>query len=90
MSSSTLQAFSKDGYSQTIQTHDPTKEKEIGRVYLKGLSFTDIKVVNKMYECNSEYRIFCECVVLSESLFTSLLCARAGGVTVGACHHALQ
>lgn len=47
-----VQAFSKDGSSQTIRARDPTREKEIGRVYLKGLSFTDIKVVNLMYECN--------------------------------------
>nr|KAG5686198.1 hypothetical protein BaRGS_008700 [Batillaria attramentaria] len=46
-------AFSKDGYSQTIKARDPSREKEIGRVYLKGLSFSDIKVVNLMYGCNS-------------------------------------
>lgn len=45
-------AFSKDGYSQTIRARDQSREKEIGRVYLKGLSFSDIKVVNLMYECN--------------------------------------
>ncbi|XP_025080317.1 zinc metalloproteinase nas-13-like [Pomacea canaliculata] len=56
-----ITAFSKDGYSQTIQTHDPTKEKEIGRVYLKGLSFTDIKVVNKMYECNKNCSVDSNC-----------------------------
>ncbi|KAL8618875.1 hypothetical protein ACOMHN_000882 [Nucella lapillus] len=45
-------AFSKDGSSQTIRARDRSREKEIGRVYLKGLSFTDIKVVNLMYGCN--------------------------------------
>nr|QBH70097.1 CreM12-ShK4 [Colubraria reticulata] len=45
-------AFSKDGSAQTIRARDRSKEKEIGRVYLKGLSFSDIKVVNKMYDCN--------------------------------------
>ncbi|CAH1783615.1 unnamed protein product [Owenia fusiformis] len=46
-------AFSKDGTSQTIKAFDESKEAEIGRVYLKGLSFTDIKVVNNMYQCAS-------------------------------------
>lgn len=45
-------AFSKDGSSQTIRAKDRSREHEIGRVYLKGLSFSDIKVVNLMYGCN--------------------------------------
>ncbi|XP_076454382.1 zinc metalloproteinase nas-15-like [Babylonia areolata] len=48
-----ITAFSKDGSSQTIRAKDRRKEKEIGRVYLKGLSFSDIKVVNLMYGCNA-------------------------------------
>ena len=62
---SLLQAFSKDGYSQTIRAKDQSREHEIGRVYLKGLSFSDIKVVNLMYDCNSKYqRLIENCTIL--------------------------
>ena len=50
-----VQAFSYDGQAQTIRTKDRSKEKSIGRVYLKELSFTDVKVVNEMYSCSGEW-----------------------------------
>ncbi|KAJ8310113.1 hypothetical protein KUTeg_011978 [Tegillarca granosa] len=46
-------AFAADGKSQTIRTKDPSREKEIGRVYQKELSFTDVEIVSKMYSCSS-------------------------------------
>lgn len=46
-----MQAFSHDGKSQTIRAKQPDKEKTIGRVYKKELSFTDVKIVNLMYNC---------------------------------------
>ena len=49
-----VQAFSFDGQSKTIQTKDRSKEKSIGRVYLKELAFSDVKVVNEMYSCSGE------------------------------------
>lgn len=48
-----ITAFSADGKAQTIKTIDPSKEGEIGRVYLKELSFTDVKIVNLMYNCSA-------------------------------------
>ncbi|XP_060070634.1 zinc metalloproteinase nas-14-like [Ylistrum balloti] len=47
-----ITAFSRDGKSQTIQATQSNRESEIGRVYLKELSFTDVEVVNNMYGCN--------------------------------------
>lgn len=44
-------AFSHDGQSQTIKAKDPSKEESIGKVFLKELSFSDVKVVNQMYGC---------------------------------------
>lgn len=46
-----ITAFSHDGKSQTIRAKQPDKEKTIGRVYKKELSFTDVKIVNLMYNC---------------------------------------
>ncbi|XP_061171818.1 zinc metalloproteinase nas-15-like [Saccostrea echinata] len=47
-------AFSFDGRSKTIEAQPQYKaqEAEIGRVYSKELSFTDIATVNNMYYCN--------------------------------------
>ncbi|XP_056004354.1 zinc metalloproteinase nas-38-like [Ostrea edulis] len=49
-----ITAFSVDGRSKTIETQPgyKTRESEIGRVYSKELSFTDIATVNNMYFCN--------------------------------------
>ena len=49
-----LQAFSADGRSKTIETQPQfrSQEPEIGRVYSKELSFTDIATVNSMYQCS--------------------------------------
>lgn len=44
-----------DGKSQTIRAKQADKESSIGRVYRKELSFTDIKVVNLMYNCARKY-----------------------------------
>ncbi|KAK7090445.1 zinc metalloproteinase nas-13-like [Littorina saxatilis] len=57
-----ITAFSKDGSAQTIRAKDKSREAEIGRVYLKGLSFSDIKVVNLMYECNKHCGRDASCV----------------------------
>ncbi|KAK6196288.1 hypothetical protein SNE40_001539 [Patella caerulea] len=46
-----ITAFSKDGKSKTIEAKFQSREEEIGRVYLKELSFTDVKAVNLMYKC---------------------------------------
>ncbi|XP_052217899.1 cell death abnormality protein 1-like [Dreissena polymorpha] len=46
-----ITAFSSDGKSQTIKALHPDKESSIGRVYRKELSFTDVKIVNLMYQC---------------------------------------
>ncbi|XP_033760032.1 zinc metalloproteinase nas-15-like [Pecten maximus] len=46
-------AFAKDGKSQTIRAKDPSKEETIGKVWRKELSFSDIKAVNRMYECSA-------------------------------------
>lgn len=46
-----ITAFSSDGQSQTIRSKQPDKEESIGRVYKKELSFSDVKVVNLMYNC---------------------------------------
>ncbi|XP_060074104.1 zinc metalloproteinase nas-15-like isoform X2 [Ylistrum balloti] len=46
-------AFAQDGRSQTIRAKDPSKEETIGKVWRKELSFTDIKAVNRMYECSA-------------------------------------
>eukprot|EP00105_Crassostrea_gigas_P030469 XP_011452782.1 PREDICTED: zinc metalloproteinase nas-15 [Crassostrea gigas] len=49
-----ITAFSVDGRSKTIETQPQyrSQEPEIGRVYSKELSFTDIATVNNMYHCN--------------------------------------
>jgi len=52
-----LQAFSVDGKKQTIRAKDQGKEKSIGRVYRKELTFRDIKVVNTMYKCDGTYSV---------------------------------
>ncbi|XP_060580699.1 balbiani ring protein 3-like isoform X2 [Ruditapes philippinarum] len=46
-----ITAFSHDGKAQTIRAKHADKEKTIGRVYKKELSFTDVKIVNLMYGC---------------------------------------
>ncbi|XP_005104709.2 zinc metalloproteinase nas-15 [Aplysia californica] len=46
-----ITAFSYDGKAQTIRAKDHSKEKTIGKVYLKELSYTDVEIVNKMYNC---------------------------------------
>lgn len=46
-----ITAFSRDGSSKTIEALQNAKEKEIGRVYLKELSYMDAKAVNNMYGC---------------------------------------
>ncbi|KAK7478304.1 hypothetical protein BaRGS_00030456, partial [Batillaria attramentaria] len=48
-----ITAFSYNGQAQTIRTKDPSKEASIGKVYLKELSFSDVKVVNEMYSCSA-------------------------------------
>ncbi|KAK3758749.1 hypothetical protein RRG08_013836 [Elysia crispata] len=48
-----ITAFSKDGSSQTISAKDKEKEKTIGKVYLKELAYTDVMIVNRMYNCSS-------------------------------------
>ena len=48
------QAFSHDGRAQTISAFDKSKEAEIGKVYLKELAYSDVAVVNKMYDCASK------------------------------------
>ena len=54
-----LKAFSKKDRRgnplQTIKAKQATREEEIGRVYLKELSFTDVKIVNRMYNCAGRY-----------------------------------
>lgn len=47
-----ITAFSRDGRSQTIRATQPGREEEIGRVWQKELSFTDIEAVSNMYGCN--------------------------------------
>ncbi|XP_055868375.1 balbiani ring protein 3-like [Biomphalaria glabrata] len=47
-----LNDFARDQHKQTIFVQDRTREHEVGEVWRKGLSFTDIKVVNLMYKCN--------------------------------------
>lgn len=51
---SPIQAFSRGNNRQTIRAKDPSREAEIGRVYAKELSFTDVEIVNRMYKCVSE------------------------------------
>lgn len=46
-------AFAKDGKSQTIRALDQSKEETIGKVWRKELAFSDIKAVNRMYECSA-------------------------------------
>lgn len=49
-----ITAFSRGNNRQTIRAKDPSREEEIGRVYAKELSFTDVEIVNRMYKCVSE------------------------------------
>ncbi|ESP04972.1 hypothetical protein LOTGIDRAFT_109273, partial [Lottia gigantea] len=46
-----ITAFSKDGSAKTIEAKFPSREEEIGRVFLKELAFSDVKAVNDMYNC---------------------------------------
>ncbi|KAH9503506.1 Blastula protease 10 [Bulinus truncatus] len=48
-----ITAFSIDGQKQTISAIDKTREEEIGEVHLKELSYTDVEIVNLMYNCSS-------------------------------------
>ncbi|BFZ00439.1 hypothetical protein BsWGS_03478 [Bradybaena similaris] len=48
-----ITAFSYDGKSQTIQAHDKRKEDSIGRVYMKELAYSDVHIVNLMYNCSN-------------------------------------
>lgn len=48
-----ITAFAKDGESQTIRAKDREKEKTIGKVYLKELAYTDVMIVNLIYNCSS-------------------------------------
>ncbi|XP_074649335.1 zinc metalloproteinase nas-34-like [Tubulanus polymorphus] len=43
-------AFSKND-KKTMESNDPNLEQIAGHVYLKIPSFSDIKVINMMYEC---------------------------------------
>ncbi|CAG5130359.1 unnamed protein product, partial [Candidula unifasciata] len=47
-----ITAFSYDGKAQTIRAHDKAKEETIGKVYLKELAYTDVHIVNLMYNCS--------------------------------------
>ncbi|XP_022341790.2 uncharacterized protein LOC111135757 [Crassostrea virginica] len=46
-----MTAFSSDGRSTTIRPKNRTSEDIIGKVWRKELSFSDVKAVNRMYEC---------------------------------------
>ncbi|XP_064630009.1 seminal metalloprotease 1-like [Lineus longissimus] len=46
-----IKSFSKDD-SDTITTVDPADREKVGEIYWKVLSFTDVKVVNLMYNCS--------------------------------------
>ncbi|KAL5004699.1 hypothetical protein ScPMuIL_018155 [Solemya velum] len=46
-----ITAFSRDGTSQTIRAKQGDLEHTIGKVYQKELSFSDTKIVNRMYGC---------------------------------------
>uniref|UniRef100_A0A0B6ZGJ8 Metalloendopeptidase n=1 Tax=Arion vulgaris TaxID=1028688 RepID=A0A0B6ZGJ8_9EUPU len=48
-----ITAFAADGKSQTIRAHDQSKESTIGLVYLKELAYTDVNIVNLMYNCSN-------------------------------------
>lgn len=48
-----VKAFSGN-QQQTIRAKDQSRESEIGRVYAKELSFTDVEIVNRMYNCVKE------------------------------------
>ncbi|XP_055891008.1 zinc metalloproteinase nas-15-like isoform X3 [Biomphalaria glabrata] len=47
-----ITAFSVDGQKQTIRANDQSRQDEIGEVYLKELSYTDVEIVNFMYNCS--------------------------------------
>lgn len=44
-------AFSSDGRSTTIRPKNKTSTDIIGKVWRKELAFSDVKAVNRMYEC---------------------------------------
>ncbi|XP_059148413.1 zinc metalloproteinase nas-13-like [Physella acuta] len=46
-----ISAFSRDQKKQTIRALDESREQEIGAVRTRKLAFSDIKVVNLMYDC---------------------------------------
>ncbi|CAE1305213.1 unnamed protein product [Acanthosepion pharaonis] len=56
-----ITAFSYNGKAQTIKAIDSSREDEIGQVWRKELSFTDVKIVNLMYNCSArcEKKITC-------------------------------
>jgi len=64
-----IHAFSKLG-GQTIYAHDKSKENWIGRVFWKMMSFTDVKILNKMYKCDAK----CAGVTCPESGFVNKEC----------------
>jgi hypothetical protein len=47
-----ITAFAYDGKAQTIKAHDKAKEESIGKVYLKELAYSDVLIVNLMYNCS--------------------------------------
>uniref|UniRef100_A0A2C9JFA9 Metalloendopeptidase n=1 Tax=Biomphalaria glabrata TaxID=6526 RepID=A0A2C9JFA9_BIOGL len=48
-----LTAFSVDGKKRTIAVTKPEGEDDIGETHLKELSYTDVLIVNLMYNCSS-------------------------------------
>ncbi|XP_064638075.1 zinc metalloproteinase nas-14-like isoform X2 [Lineus longissimus] len=48
-----INAFGKLG-AQTIKPHDYALETRVGRVFWKMMSFSDVKIVNKMYNCDEK------------------------------------
>ena len=68
-----LQAFSTNGRI-TIQTLDPKYQNVIGNRY--GISFSDIKLINLMYSCNSKPHTYDMHVVVFWSPQTRLLVPR--------------
>ena len=69
-----LQAFSDDGSSQTIRALDPSLEHTIGRVYLKRMTFKDIKAVNQMYNCAGEYCALISHRIQKDSILEGKVC----------------
>lgn len=50
-----FQAFSSDGRSTTIRPKNKTSTDIIGKVWRKELAFSDVKAVNRMYECAGQF-----------------------------------